>query len=291
VLLTTILGHCISPTDMDSPDFVDTPTALRTVVGRIDDLLQRCAQKPAVTNPFLATEDFARAWTQEQYDNFRAKVHTYREWIDDAFSEPDRIESIAKWRRVFGNEFAKGVATDEGRSVSKSAVANIRRTLAEASQFTGDLVDAIKRFGSRVLPAGFDKKPYMEAPKWRRSGQNTPVFVRSDLYASKYGSQALRSVQSLEPLQAGRWLRFKAVANTGAPFDPADFRVMWRVTNTDEAAAHDNCLRGNFEEPDRDNHRWEALKYRGVHLVEAFVIRKRDNSIVGQSAAFRVMIE
>jgi hypothetical protein len=37
--------------------------------------------------------------------------------------------------------------------------------------------------------------------------------------------------------------------------------------------------------------RWESLKYRGVHLVEAFIIRKRDDRIVGQSEAFRVMIK
>ena len=37
--------------------------------------------------------------------------------------------------------------------------------------------------------------------------------------------------------------------------------------------------------------RREALEYRGVHLVEAFAIRKRDEVQVGQSEAFRVMIE
>jgi hypothetical protein len=66
---------------------------------------------------------------------------------------------------------------------------------------------------------------------------------------------------------------------------------MWRVTNTDEAAAQAKELRGGFEKPENDNSRWEALKYRGVHLVEAYVIRKRDDKIVGRSGAFRVMIE
>jgi hypothetical protein len=66
---------------------------------------------------------------------------------------------------------------------------------------------------------------------------------------------------------------------------------MWRVTNTDEAAARENALRGRFEKPEADNRRWEQLKYRGVHLVEAFVILKRTDRIVGQSDAFRVMIE
>jgi Adenylyl/Guanylyl and SMODS C-terminal sensor domain len=42
---------------------------------------------------------------------------------------------------------------------------------------------------------------------------------------------------------------------------------------------------------ENDNSRWETLKYRGVHLVEAFVINRRTDRIVGQSEAFRVMIE
>jgi hypothetical protein len=103
VLLTTLLGHCIANKDKDSADFADTPTALKTVVGRLDDLLQKYPTKPRVPNPFLATENFATAWkTEEQYTNFRDKIHTYRAWIDDAYGEQDRSESIGKWRRVFG---------------------------------------------------------------------------------------------------------------------------------------------------------------------------------------------
>ena len=34
----------------------------------------------------------------------------------------------------------------------------------------------------------------------------------------------------------------------------------------------------------------EQLAYRGVHLVEAFVIRKRDDLLIGQSAPFHVVI-
>jgi hypothetical protein len=290
VLLTTILGYMISETDQGSADFADTATALKTIFSRMDDELQKHATKPKVTNPFLESEDFAAEWTEDQYQNFRDKIHTYREWIEDAYNEQDRSESIAKWRRVFGDEFAKGVITEEGKSVSKALVASVRSTLAEASQFTGDLVDAIKRFGARVLPASFDRKPYMEAPKWRSSGQNIAVVLRADLHESKYGRQ-VRAVLPLEPLQPGHWLHFRAVTSTGLPFDPSDYKVMWRVTNTDEVAASHNELRGNFEKPENDNSRWESLSYRGVHLVEAFVIRKRDDKIAGKSPAYRVMIE
>jgi Adenylyl/Guanylyl and SMODS C-terminal sensor domain len=162
---------------------------------------------------------------------------------------------------VFGDEFAKGVATEEGKSVSKALVETVRTTLAEASQFTGDLVDAIKRFGA----ASFDKKPYMEAPRWKSSGQNVAVVVRADLHRNNYGTQKVRAVRPLEPLQPGYWLNFRAHTNIGLPFDPAEYKVMWRVTNTDEAAASHNELRGKFEKPESDNSRWESLKYRGVH--------------------------
>lgn len=56
-------------------------------------------------------------------------------------------------------------------------------------------------------------------------------------------------------------------------------------------ARKERALRGRFENPEADNGRWEQLKYRGVPLVDAFVIRKRDDKIVGQSEPFRVMIE
>ena len=82
--------------------------------------------------------------------------------------------------------------------------------------------------------------------------------MRADLHRSNYGTQHVRSVQSLEPLPPDRWLHFKPVNNIGASFPPGEFRVMWRVTNTDEAAARENALRGGFEKPEADNRRWGA---------------------------------
>jgi hypothetical protein len=110
------------------------------------------------------------------------------------------------------------------------------------------------------------------------------------LCRSKYGA-LIRSVNSLDPVRAGPYLHFKASTTMGAPFDSSIYRVEWRVTNTDEAAANERCLRGGFEKPESDNSRWEWLKYRGIHLVEAFVIQKRDEVLVGKSEPFRVMIE
>jgi hypothetical protein len=290
VLLTTILGYRISAADKDSDVFADTPIALKTVFGRMDDWLQANPSKPSIANPFLSTENFADVWTTEHYENFRDKIHTYREWIDDAFDEADRTESIAKWRRVFGEDFATGVVTEEAKSVSKSAVALLKSSVSTAALFTGDLVEAFKQYGSRAIPPRFHKQAHMHTPTWRRAAQIFPVYVRADLYQSE-GSGHIGTVDGTESLSPGHWLHFRAVTNTGLPLSKDDYRVEWRVTNTDEAAFRARALRGEFYKPKADNSRWERLEYRGVHLVEAFVILKRNETLVGQSAPFRVIIE
>ena len=66
-------------------------------------------------------------------------IYTYREWIDEAYDEPERIESIAKWRRVFEEDFAKGVVVEEGRSAGQSrACDSATYLLMETASFSGD---------------------------------------------------------------------------------------------------------------------------------------------------------
>ena len=155
----------------------------------MDDWLQVNPIKPKVTNPFLATEDFAERWTEEQYSNFRTRIHTYREWIDEAFDELDRDESIAKWRRVFGDDFASGAVLEEGKSVSKNAIALLKSSVSAAALFTGDLVEAVRQFGGRAVPARIYRLPYMDQPTWKRASQTIPVQVRAMLHAYENGPQ------------------------------------------------------------------------------------------------------
>lgn len=290
VLLTTLLGNQIHAWDKGSADFLDTPTALKAVFGRLDDWLQARPDVPKVTNPFLPAEDFAAAWTQTQYANFRNKINKNRLWIDDAFTEANRNDSISKWRLVFGSGFAPDVVLEEARGAGSSAVSRLRASVSEAALFVGDLVAAIAKFGERALPREFTKQPHMWRPTWRRAPSLIPVRVSATLYRSK-GYGRLRPVSSLEPLPSGNWLVFSAQSAVGMPISGSDFDIKWRVTNTDEAAAEARCLRGDFYDSSVGGERWEALSYRGVHLVEAFVIRKRDNVLVGESPPFYVVIE
>lgn len=130
----------------------------------------------------------------------------------------------------------------------------------------------------------------MRRPRWRNVlGTRLSVNVGAQLWTARDGQQ-LHTLRSLEPLTSGFWVRFNARNNQGLPF-PDTYKVEWRVTNTDEVARRANALRGDYYRSDSSGVRWEQLSYRGVHMVEAFLIRKTDDVLLGKSEPFYVVIE
>jgi hypothetical protein len=288
VLLTTLVGYRIDWFDKDQAGFVDTPTTLRTVVGRLDDWLQANALKPMVTNPEFPTEDFAAAWTNSQYSNFRDFVHKYRGWIDEAFETEGRSESITAWQRIFGSEFAKGdvikVAAD---SVSEGMV-KARSLMDTTAAHLSELVDVIKNFGLSVLPASFSRPPHMQEPPW----QQLPSLSKIDVIAEWRSNSTAqgRPIRMDDVLPARGGLYFHAVINGGEDV-PNGYATQWRITNTGVEALTKRAGRGGFYVQNRSEGHWEDLQYRGVHIAEAFVIRRSDDVLVAKSAPFYVLIE
>lgn len=291
VLFTTLLGQQIVQADsFNEADFADLPTSLKTIVGRLDDWLQARPLKPRVANPVLGSEVFSNLWTDNQYSNFRDKIQTYRSWIDDAYNEPDRDESIGKWRRVFGDEFAEAAVLDEGKRVSDDARIIAENSFLIARGVGDDLVSLFTRFGRRILPGYFDRIAYKQRPRWRViSPPLFKVVVTARQHDSKNGVWLADIKSGDGPLSKGHWLQFLAQTGVGSSIGP-EYEINWRVTNTDKQAALAGALRGGFETSNDGASRWEALKYRGVHTVEAFVVRKRDNALVAQSEPFYVVI-
>lgn len=287
-LLTTLLGNRISYQDGIVNPFTDVPTSLKILIGRLDDWLQANQTKPTVRNPVLYEEIQSNALDETKYSNFRNKINLYRGWIDDAYDESDKEESIGKWRRVFGDDFAVEETVAKAAYVSESAALELNsRSLASAGS---DLVALVKSLGSIALPKGFNRLPHMHRPKWCPSpGVGLTVKVHAYLYTDRYGQQ-IRQITSLEPLKSGYWIKFSASGSSGLPF-PNEYYVMWRVTNTDKAAEKAKALRGEFYESASNNSRWECLQYRGVHIVEAFLIRKTTEVMLGKSEPFYVVIE
>jgi hypothetical protein len=292
VLFTTILGERLSLKDsLNFTDFSDLPTALKTIVDRLDDWLQANPSRPTVTNPVLSGEVFSDLWDDARYGNFRDKIHTYREWIDDAYGETDRDESIGKWQRVFGDDFAKGAVVEKAARVSEEAVSLAKGAALARPGFQGDLVTLFTTFGRSVLPPGFDRLPHKKRPIWKRVSQAPfRVGVSATRHSARDRGVWIDSPLSGTPLSKGQWLRFQALTETGTPLG-GDFEVQWRVANTDREASRENQLRGGFESSNDGSCRWEHLAYRGVHSVEAFVVRKRDGMLVAQSDPFYVVIE
>lgn len=286
VLLTTLIGHRIEWFDKDSSDFADTPSALQTVMGRLDDWLQAHPEKPKVLNPALASQDFAELWNDTQYANFRSFVSKYRNWVDEAISAETRADSIEKWRKVFGDEFAKG---ENVRKTEALAVQRVSAMLMESAAHLDSLVDSVVDFGVSILPAGFKTPSHIRQPPWEYASKvSRNVQTTAEYAATESARRHLVQSGEVLPRKGGLW--FDVRVNKFQPL-PSEFYVRWRITNTGAMAIAQKMGRGGFEHPTEGNRRWESLSYRGVHMAEAFVIRRSDNRIVGYSEPFYVVIK
>jgi len=287
ILLTTMIGKMVydyesvfsSIFEADDDPYSDVPTTLKTIFQRLDNFLQDNEHIPDIENPALDGESFTRNWTDDQYKNFRDKVADYREWIEDAYSEENRSESIRKWRKIFGEKFARDMVLAEAAPVTQKSF-----TLFDYP----DPINALKSMGKRLLSLVPATLPHVVRPKEK-------VEIKFNLNIKAYekssrGSARQRLVESGDIVKRGSGLEFVAVNNMGAPIDSA-YNIKWRVVNTGEEAKIANCLRGGFEASDTHGSRFESTAYRGVHWVEAMAVNKRTGTIQGMSERFYVAVE
>ena len=278
ILLTTLFGEQV--TDWDARDrspFMDVSTSLRTLFGRLDNWLRIRPLMPSVPNSVLPSEDLNRHWDQRQYTNFRAMIHKYRGWIDEAYVEENRDESVRKWRRVFGDEF--------GRTAKV-----LRETAATAPSgrlaVRADLVPAVT--SGRIDLSGIPVWSHVQRPPWRRHGGGDGFSIVGWVHKSRHEA-ALHRLDSLRPLPKGRHLRFEASYQYGIP---ATFCIAWQVVNSGREADESGDLRGNFGYGDPGSViRWERTAYRGVHWVEAFLVNRRTNECMARSGRLFVPVE
>lgn len=94
--------------------------------------------------------------------------------------------------------------------------------------------------------------------------------------------------RSYLPSNGGVWLAPRVGLDQEVP---DNCRVEWRVTNTGVAALTAQAGRGDFYTASTGNKRWEELRYRGVHFVEAFIVLRAGDILVGKSKPFHVVIE
>jgi hypothetical protein len=253
VLLTTLVGERVSIWDESlglGNDFTDLPTSLRIIINRLDEYLKENSNMPEVSNPSLSAESFTRHWDQDKYSNFRDCIHRYAEWIEDAYVEEDRDESILKWRRVFGDDFAKSVNLEK----SANALAIVQNE---------DL--------SHVAPPQW---PMLPAGK---------IVVVATLHASEEGDFKGTYRSDGPALKPGTWLHFSAQHSF---ID--SISIKWQVVNTGLVARLAGALRGEVSKSGQGI--WEHTKYKGSHWVECYAVDTKKGICLGRSGRFFVNI-
>lgn len=289
VLLTTLIGYRIDAADKGSDAFKDVPTSLQTIAGRLDDYLQARPARPEVRNPELWEEDFRTLWkTDKQYANFRSFVNKYRTWIDEAVAATDVNASILAWRKVFGDDFAKGRTVEARQSVDEG-VSSIAAFLRSSAAHLDQIVDKVRDFGIRILPTSFSRPPHMQEPRWPRA-EFSPfdIFVSATHHSGRDAVGVPVTDGDTLPPRGGLWFGARLY---GGHSVPPGHRVEWRITNTGHVAMALGSGRGGFYHEQRDGRRWEELQYHGVHMAEAFVIRRSDETLVSQSEPFYVVVD
>lgn len=242
VILSILLGNSVSDASVWGDDtlYPDVPTALKNIIGDLDDYLQANSTMPSIDDPSEPTENFNHRWDQDEYANFRTKIHVYRGWIDEAFEETDVEESKTKWRRLFGDKFGT-YSTDSQKAteahVGRQGVRNTDETLAS-------------KWG---IPTRIDKthRVRLTGRLARRNG-----FRESEI--SKVGNVVPR----------GSTIKFRV--NHTVP-EPA--QVYWKVRNTGEEAMTADCIRGQVLLDRGSLTRSEPTEYRGRHYVEVYVVK------------------
>lgn len=291
VLLTTIIGLQITDKDKDSDAFSSVPKSLTTIFERISTYLAPYNETPIVKNPSesLANEDLGKLWTKEKFLNFKKCIDRYAEWARDALNENDHDESLKKWQKLLGDEFGKNKETKSIASAVENTQATEALPLVADAAHSDSLVDIIISKGIRILKGNFYNPPHLHQAPWPTSEETSICEISASYHESKHGRfiHAATDGAALSPRGA---LKFQC--NTfGLRYDTSEYFVQWRVTNTGIAAKLKGKMRGDFYMQDGSFTRWEALSYRGVHFIEAFVIREYDRKIACKSRPFNVVIK
>ena len=108
ILLTTLAGNTIKPSDEGTEAVGTVSDTLVTVLTRMDAYLHQHPYMPEIRNPVLSTETFNRHWNQAKYANFKNRVHSHALTAKRAKAESSSENAVRIWQELFGEDFGKG---------------------------------------------------------------------------------------------------------------------------------------------------------------------------------------
>jgi len=227
----------------DPAAYADVPSALRTIMHRLNEYLQLRPAMPSIMDPSGTGENFSDRWDQEGYGTFRSSMIRYAEWVEDAYTDTDPARSLVKWQRVFGDDFKRAEAVRASEALVKSA-SGLPVQYRETNQELADL-----NISARIDPAY----------KFRIQGRVLRKGSMGPFYLHDRGDRVMR----------GREIRF-SVAECNVP-EP--FQLYWKVRNRGSESLKNDSVRGEIIEGNRTWMRDEPTAFSGPHFVECYAVR------------------
>jgi Adenylyl/Guanylyl and SMODS C-terminal sensor domain len=213
----------------------DLPTALVEIVNALDDYLQAYAILPTIADPSCSGESFNHRWSQDEYANFRVRLHRYAENITDALNEPDEEKSVELWQSVFGEDFRQAASLKLLQASSAS------RALHDPEQD----IEADLRFPIAPRYRG-------QARRARREKGRLPALQPADPLEHRRQGQGAGLL--------GRHARRRRRV-----------RYLWKVRNTGEEASQADQVRGQIFKGGRYHREW--TRYKGSHYVDVYIVQ------------------
>ncbi len=245
VVLNVLLGGRVNDAALlaEPNCYADVPTTLRTVMNRLSEYVHVNVIMPTILDPSGTGENFGDRWDQDKYSNFRAQIIRYAEWIDDAYLEQDKPESVRKWRKIFGDAFPEEPAAQKSSGLVKSAFfppASYRDTEEDLSDH-GIAVAIQPEYKVRI----------------------TGRVMR------KHGFRDYKLSSSGSKVQIGRRMEFQ-ITQCDVP-EPV--RIYWKIKNNGDEARRNDCIRGQIESRGNVRAIQEPTAFAGPHYVECYVVK------------------
>lgn len=245
-VLNVLVGERISDAELWGNDkaYIDVPTTLRTVMNRLKEYLEPLPNMPSIMDPSETGENLGDRWNQEGYASFRNSMLKYADWIDDAWSETDRTESLKKWQKIFGDSF--------GVSSAKSSETSLSRVAGSLPNFTNTEENITSDLG---IPVMLDGRYVcrIDATLYQRKG------FRSGKLSSG-GNKVFK----------GSKMRFEI----GRCTVPEPYEIYWKVLNRGEEAIARDCVRGQIVLGGKVWKQTEPAAFAGPHIVEVYIVKE-----------------
>ncbi len=265
IIITTLAAQAY---EQESDVFSALANILDKIQRHQDTGIIRCIDgKWVIENPTNPGENFADRWNDEGSQ----RVDAFFEWLDWVREDLDDLLNVASEK-----ELDRLLRKSFGETPGKRVASAYQGPLPGAYQPSTSI---FSRVGRALLR--FDVS-HRQNPKWHLQATRYSATVRARYRRNGFRPTAFQS--NSPPLPKKIHLDFELETNV-----PKPYTVYWQVVNTGEEAQRANQLRGDFYDSGKSGRsRTESTLYRGMHWVEAFVVK--DGVCVARSGEFVVNI-